>query len=118
MRIESNNYTREMINNLSPQRPQIKSEGAAVEPQKQAEKTGQNQSGKINKAVNPKQVNAAEINLTNLPQKLDDVLNSEEKAMLQELFPVNGSKWGVDAYKISNSENNNFVLGNKLDVTT
>jgi len=118
MKIESNNYTRDMINSLSPQRQQVRPDGAAGEPQKRAEKTGQVQSGKINKTVNPKQVNPVEINLTNLPQKLDDVLNSEEKAMLQELFPINGSKWGVDAYKMSNPESKNFVLGNKLDVTT
>ena len=118
MKIESNNYTRDMINSLSKQRPNTKPGGAAVEPQKQAEKTSPIQSKKIDKTVNTKQVNSTEINLNNLPQKLDDVLNSDEKAMLQELFPENGSKWGVDAYKMSNSESKNFVLGNKLDLTT
>ncbi len=118
MKIESNNYTRDMINSLSPQRQNIKPEGAAVNPQKLAEKTSPIQSNKINKTVNTKQVNSIEINLNNLPQKLDEVLNSDEKAMLQELFPVNGSKWGVDAYKMSNSASKNFVLGNKLDLTT
>ena len=118
MKIESNNYTRDMITSLSQQRPNTKPEGSAVEPKKQAEKSSPIQSGKINKIINTKQANAAEVNLNNLPQKLDDVLNSDEKAMLQELFPLNGSKWGVDVYKMSNSESKNFVLGNKLDLTT
>ena len=118
MKIESNNYTRDMINSLPLQRPGIKTDGAATEPKKQAANTGQTQSKNIHKPESPKQIDSVEINLANLPQKLDDVLNSEEKAMLQELFPVNGSKWGVDAYKLSFSENKNFVLGNKLDLTT
>ncbi len=118
MKIESNNYTRDLINSLPRQRQNIKPEEAATVPQKQADKASPNQLNKLNKTVNTKAVDPVEINLNNLPQKLDDILNSDEKAMLQELFPVNGSKWGVDAYKMSNSARNNFVLGNKLDLTT
>ena len=118
MKIESNNYTRDMINSLSPQRQNIKPEGAATETKKQSEKTTTVQSQKINKTENTKQVDSVDINLNNLPQKLGDILNSDEKAMLQELFPVNGSNWGVDAYKTSDSATQNFVLGNKLDLTT
>jgi len=117
MKIESNTYTRDMINSLSQRNQNTKPDGASVEPKKQAEKIQQKTPDKIN-TVNSKQVNPTEINLKNLPHKLDDVLNSEEKAMLQELFPLNGTRWGVDAYKISNTVSKNSVLGNKLDLTT
>lgn len=117
MKIESNNYTRDLINSLTRQQKNIKPE-ETTSPQKQVEKASPNQFNKLNKTVNTKPADSVEINLNNLPQSLDDVLNSDEKAMLQELFPYNGSKWGVDVYKMSNSARKNFVLGNKLDLTT
>ncbi len=54
----------------------------------------------------------------NSPKALADVLTSEEQAMLKQLFPVGGSKWGVNAYETQGAVTRDAVLGNRLDLTS
>ena len=49
------------------------------------------------------------------PKALADVLSSEEQAMLKQLFPVGGLKWGVNAYETQGAVTSHAVIGNKLD---
>jgi hypothetical protein len=117
MKIESSVYSRNMINNLPQQRQNQKTEGAVTPQQNTIDKTSQSVNRKSN-ISSTSQVNGVEFNLNNLPKKLDDVLIPEEKAMLQELFPGSGSRWGVDAYKMSTAISSSNILGKKLDLTT
>jgi len=117
MKIESSVYSRNMINNLPQQRPNQKTDDVGLQQQKNAIDTNQS-IGRKSLTTGSNQVGAVAFNLSNLPQKLEDVLIPEEKAMLQELFSGNGNRWGVDAYKMSTLVNSSNVIGKKLDLTT
>ncbi len=117
MKIESSVYSRNMINNMPQQRQNQKTDGVALPQQN----TGTDATLNINHKNNisgSNQVNAVAFSLNNLPQKLEDVLIPEEKAMLQELFSGNGNRWGVDAYKMSTLVSSTNIVGKKLDLTT
>jgi hypothetical protein len=98
-----------------PQQQQAQ-RGNGAEVQKQNEAQTQQQK----KAQSSQSTQAAkiDISLQNLPKTLDEVIEPEEKSMLQELFPGNGSNWGVDAYKMNNTAANAYSIGTKLDLTT
>jgi len=53
-----------------------------------------------------------------LPKVLADILSSDEQAMLKQLFPTGGSKWGVNAYETQGAVTSNAVIGNRLDLTS
>ncbi len=115
MRIESSAYSRNMISSM-PQQQTQKGTGAEVQKQNQVQ-TQQSQT-KAQTAQSTTKAANVDISLQNLPKTLDEVIEPEEKSMLQELFPGNSSNWGIDAYKMNNTVSNSYSIGTKLDLTT
>ena len=59
---------------------------------------------------------AHEAKNNSMPSALNDVITAEERAMLQQIFPEKGAKWGTIAYKFADFYLNDLSVGKKLDL--
>lgn len=114
MKIESQIYTRYLteppaLGKQKGSSREVEAKKVSAVPNSQiraAHKTGTTQS------VAP----AHKAKMNNMPSALSDVITAEERAMLQQVFPEKGAKWGATAYKSAEFSLNNLSVGHKLDL--
>ncbi|NOY57895.1 MAG: hypothetical protein GXO75_03045 [Calditrichaeota bacterium] len=118
MKIESQVYTRYLTETPSVENRRGKSKG--IQPQK---------SNAVQKSVQKSQIRATheagakqavttlhKAENSSMPSALSDVISAEERAMLRQIFPENGAKWGAAAYKSADFSLNDLSIGKKLDL--
>jgi len=118
MKIESQIYTRYLTE--PPSFGNQKRDSREIQPNKSnaVQKSAQKPQIRTTHQASAKQATTAahEAKNNSIPSALSDVITAEERAMLQQIFPEKGAKWGAAAYKSADFSLNNLSVGHKLDL--
>ena len=117
MKIESQVYTRYLTEMPSVGKQRGESKGIQPKKSNAVQKSMQkSQIRATHKASSKQAVTASHKAKNSMPSALSDVITAEERAMLQQIFPEKGAKWGEAAYKSADFSLNNLSVGKKLDL--
>ncbi len=121
MKIESQAYTPYFANRIDSQLPNTNGSQASPAKTDEAKQTFKDSlvSQNVKNTENVAKTETKQYSRTEMPNSLNEVLTPEEKAMLQQFFPSDGSKWGVSAYKSADMNvSKSGLVGKKIDLVS